>query len=91
MEDHEDPEQREEDRFLSCSPVLLSCVYGEELKLDSPFRGGGKTISPDLLVCPRAKPCGGYPLQVILELNLAEVILYRLSLELNLVEVILYR
>lgn len=69
VEDHEDPEQREEDRFLSCSPLLLSCVCGEEVRLDAPFRGGGKTIAPALLVCPAAKPCGGYPLQVLYQPN----------------------
>jgi len=63
VEDHEDHETREEDKFLSCTPLTVPCVCGEQSSLDTPFRGSGKDIMPSLLVCPRAKPCGGHPLQ----------------------------
>ena len=65
VEEAEEQDTRDEDRFLSCTPFTTACVCGEEVVLDGPFKGSGKAICPALLVCPQVKPCGGFPLQVI--------------------------
>jgi len=63
VEAHEDADVREEDRFLSCSPLSLQCCCGEAVVLDSVWKGSGKDIAPTLLVCPQPKSCGGFPLE----------------------------
>ena len=64
VEAQEDAEAREEDKFLACTPLTLQCSCGDEVLLDAPCKGDGKNIAPALLVCPRPKSCGGYPLEV---------------------------
>ena len=41
----------------------MECVCGEPVTLDSPMTGSGRDLCPALLSCPRAKSCGGFPLQ----------------------------
>ena len=47
-----------------CEKLTVQCVCGDTARLDSPVSGAGKDQCPALLACPRAKPCGGYPLQM---------------------------
>jgi len=63
VEAQEESEGRDEDRFLACSPLNLQCSCGDPVLLDSACKGSGKEIAPALLVCPRPKSCGGYPLE----------------------------
>jgi len=53
---------REEDRFRGCERLVVECVCGEKLTVDSPVRGSGKDATPSLQCCPQSKGCGGFPL-----------------------------
>jgi len=55
---------REEDRFRGCERLVVECACGDLLTIDSPVRGSGKDAIPALLCCPRAKECGGCPMQI---------------------------
>ena len=46
-----------------CERLRVECVCGDSVSLDSPVTGSGRDSCPALLSCPRAKPCGGFPLQ----------------------------
>ena len=39
-------------------------MCGDSVTIDSNVTGVGKDQTPVLLSCPRAKPCGGYPLKL---------------------------
>ena len=47
----------------SCERLVVTCVCGDSITLDSPVVGAGRDVSPALLTCPRPKSCGGFPLQ----------------------------
>jgi len=59
----DEPIVRDEDKFRSCERLVISCSCGDSVTVDSPSIGVGKDLWPTLLVCPRARSCGGYPLQ----------------------------
>merc|ERR1719474_2014059 len=59
----DEPVVRDEDKFRSCERLVISCSCGDSLTVDSPSIGVGKDLWPTLLICPRARSCGGYPLQ----------------------------
>ena len=46
-----------------CERLTVECVCGDSVTLDSPVTGSGRDSCPALLACPRAKSCGGFPLQ----------------------------
>ncbi len=46
-----------------CERLTVDCVCGDSVSLDSPVTGSGRDSCPALLSCPRAKSCGGFPLQ----------------------------
>ena len=46
-----------------CERLKVECVCGDSVTLDSPVTGSGRDSCPALLACPRAKSCGGFPLQ----------------------------
>ena len=49
--------------FRMCERLKVECVCGDSVTLDSPVTGSGRDSCPALLSCPRAKSCGGFPLQ----------------------------
>ena len=57
-------EVKEEDKFRSCERLVVECVCGDSLTVDSPVVGQGANLSPALLTCPRAKQCGDFPLML---------------------------
>ena len=46
-----------------CERLTVECMCGDSVSLDSPVTGAGRDLCPALLSCPRAKSCGGFPLQ----------------------------
>ena len=54
---------RDEDRFRGCDRLVVECLCGDMLTVDSPVKGSGKDATPSLMCCPRTISCGGYPLQ----------------------------
>ena len=56
----------------------MECVCGDSVTLDSPVTGSGRDLCPALLSCPRAKSCGGFPLQAEDRVSNAMELLIRL-------------
>ena len=57
-----EPEVKEEDKYRWCERLVVECVCGDQLTVDSPVMGQGGQLLPALLTCPRSKQCGGSPL-----------------------------